>query len=180
MSFWQACRGIKTVIFLYFLFAASTCFAQSASTATRELKSFLRSYVEQKHGDPSLTTYSFAVVELNGGKEKQALVYLSNRDWCGSGGCTLLVLEQNNGSFRKISGMTISNLPIRVLDTTSNGWHDIGVRVKGGVDPGHEARMRYDGKKYPLNPSLAPKASPHALGKTAIAENARTIPLVKP
>jgi len=53
--------------------------------------------------------------------------------------------------------MTVAQQPIRVLDTKSNGWHDLGVWVQGGgIQPGYEARLSFDGKEYPSNPTVPP------------------------
>jgi hypothetical protein len=44
-----------------------------------------------------------------------------------------------------------------VLETTTNGWRDISVRVAGGgIVPGYEAILPFNGKTYPGNPSVAP------------------------
>jgi hypothetical protein len=52
---------------------------------------------------------------------------------------------------------TITQPPIRVLTKASNGWRNIGVWVRGGgIQPGYEAELRFDGKTYPTNPSTPP------------------------
>jgi len=53
--------------------------------------------------------------------------------------------------------MTITHPPIRMLNGTSNGWHNLGVWVQGGgILPGYEAELRFDGKTYPNNPTVLP------------------------
>jgi hypothetical protein len=53
--------------------------------------------------------------------------------------------------------VTLANLPIRRLATSSRGWSDIGVYVSGGgIIQGYEAVLRFDGRRYPGNPTVAP------------------------
>jgi len=88
----------------------------------------------------------------------------------------MLILASDGASYRVVSETTITRPPIRVLVTKSNGWHDISVLVAGGgIQPGHEAELSFDGKTYPSNPSVLPA---HPLenklrGKTVISETAK-------
>lgn len=69
----------------------------------------------------------------------------------------MLVLLTDQGRFRKIGYSTIVHLPVRLLPTTSHGRPDIGVMVcGGGIIHCYEAKLSFDGKKYPLNPSMPP------------------------
>ena len=115
-----------------------------------------------------LTRYAFALADLNGDGRPEALVYpLANDEaaaqgleanLCGSGGCNLYVLALTPAGYRRITAVSIVQLPVRVLPTRSHGWNDLGVRVAGGgILPGYEARLRFDGRRYPSNPS-APRA----------------------
>ena len=61
----------------------------------------------------------------------------------------LLLLIPKDNSYREVTRTTITWRPIRVLASKTNGWHDIGIWVAGGgIHPGYEARLRFDGKKY--------------------------------
>jgi hypothetical protein len=69
----------------------------------------------------------------------------------------MLVLTPEGGTFRTVSNSAITNLPIRVLPARSNCWRSLAVTVQGGgIQPGYEAELRYDGKEYPSNPSVPP------------------------
>jgi len=99
-------------------------------------------------------------------------VYLRDRTWCGTGGCPTLILARRGSSYRVVAKITITRPPIRVLTATSNGCHDIGVWVEGGgIRPGYEAELRFNGKTYPTNPSVPPARPLHARvpGEIAIA-----------
>lgn len=107
---------------------------------------------------------SFA--DLNDDGKTEAIIHLTSNNWCGSGGCTTLVLVREGDSWRVLTEISITRPPIRVLTKKSNGWRSIAVRVQGGgIHPGYEAELRFDGKTYPTNPSVAP--AHRVVGKAA-------------
>jgi len=98
-----------------------------------------------------------AFTDLNDDGKPEAIVHLTSSEWCGSGGCTTLVLARDGDSWRVLAKISVTRPPIRVLTTKSNGWHDIAAWVQGGgIQPGYEAELRFDGKRYPANASVAP------------------------
>jgi len=109
-----------------------------------------------------LSRYQVTDVMLNGsGTTRQYLVYARDRTWCGAtGGCTLFILTNSGGDWRVLSRMTLVHLPVRVLPHLSKGWHDLEVSYSGKLPDGRPAlvtsRMRFDGARYPLNPSVPP------------------------
>jgi hypothetical protein len=135
----------------------STCFAQTspkdaAASERNSLRVFLESF------DSDLKDRFFAAfVDLNGDGKPEAIVHLTSTAWCGSGGCTTLILVRDGNSWRILTMITITRPPIRVLTTKFNGWRSIVVWVRGGgILPGYEAELRFDGKTYPTNPSIPP------------------------
>jgi hypothetical protein len=67
-----------------------------------------------------------------------------------------------------------------VLNTKSNGWHDISVVVAGGgIQPGYEAVLSFDGKTYPSNPSTPParRLDGKAEGEIVIPVKVESTPL---
>src|SRR5262249_51980715 len=114
----------------------------------------LKKFLQNCEGNPSTddqrtTRYAAAFVNLKDDGTEQAIVYLIGPRWCGSGGCSSLILEPRGSSFTVITKTTITQLPIRVLPEKANGWHDLGVEVGGGgIRSGYEARLRFNGKKY--------------------------------
>jgi hypothetical protein len=129
-----------------------------SSTAEDSLKKFLQDYARGKglHDDKTVR-YFRAFLDLNGDGKNEAIVYLEGRWWCGSGGCPTLILSPEASSYRLVAKIIITRPPIRVLTTTSNGWHNLSVRVEGGgVHPGYEAELSFNGKTYPTNPSMPP------------------------
>jgi hypothetical protein len=108
--------------------------------------------------DASQSTQYIAVLrDLNGDGNDEAIVYMLGDKWCGSGGCNTLVLRKDGMSWKVISKITVTRPPIRVLPETSHDWHSIGVFVVGGgINPGYEAVLKFDGKSYPRNPTIPP------------------------
>ena len=54
-------------------------------------------------------------------KSEEELVYITGQRWCGSGGCTMLILEPVGSSFKVLGKITVVQLPIRLLPSTSYG-----------------------------------------------------------
>ncbi len=132
--------------------------AASPTTAEDSLKTFLQSYLRSLDPDFDKTTrYSAAFVDLSGDGKMEVIVYASGRGLCGTGGCRTLVLAREGSSYRVVTHITITWLPIRVLKTTSHGWRNISVWVGGGgINPGYEAELQFDGTTYPSNPTVPP------------------------
>jgi|ERR1041385_7529633 hypothetical protein len=138
---------------------ASLGFCLPTATASRGRREFAHTLSPEVCGRLSFfqEDYRAAYFDLNGDGIKEVIVYLTHYNWCGSGGCITLILEPTKSSFTVITKMTIVRPPIRVLDTSSHGWRNLTVWVQGGgIQPGYEAELRFDGKKYPSNPSMPP------------------------
>lgn len=127
--------------------------------------------------DHQLARYNIAETDLDGDGHPEALIYAmattqgANRaDLCGSGGCNLYVLALAATRYRLVTAIAITHPPIRVLPAISHGWHDLGVKIAGGgVIPGYEARLRFDGRSYPSNPTILPAVrSAESAGRTVI------------
>jgi hypothetical protein len=133
----------------------------------------IRKLFQSRDNDRS-TRYLAVFRDLNGDGIPEAMVYLIGQQWCGSGGCHLFILQKSGGSWKTVTSMTITNPPIRVLDSKWNGWHSLGVRVQGGgIQPGYEAELRFNGKSYPKNPSVPParRAAGDLAGEVVIKDS---------
>ena len=119
------------------------------------MKKFLRTLDNETLGRDSTTRYILAFRDLNGDGTPEAIVYLTGKDWCGTGGCHTLVLTPHGSSWRVVANMIATRPPIYVLSDVSKGWHSIGVWSQGGsLEPGYEAELRFNGKTYPLSSSV--------------------------
>ena len=131
---------------------------------TNSLNRFLSNFAED-----AATRYTVGFTDLNGDGKPEAIVYLVSNEWCGSGGCTALILAQSGASWRQVTKITLVNLPIRAFATRSHGWRDLGVQVRGdNGNPGHEALLHFDGMTYPENPSTVPEFRATGLKSQAI------------
>lgn len=108
--------------------------------------------------DSSARKFVFYQIDLNSDGKDELFVGFTGMNWCGSGGCTALLLT-NEGEL--ITYFTVADFPFVVLNENTKGWKDLVVR-SGGAD----RLLKWNGTTYPSNPSVAPKF------KGAISENA--------
>ncbi len=104
-----------------------------------------------------------ALADLNDDGRMDAIVLISDPDYCGSGGCTMVIFQGTAQGFKYISRSTITNEPVQLLPETSHGWHTLVVSVSGGGATPGEALLRFSGSNYPLNPTVQPYATPAEL-----------------
>lgn len=99
------------------------------------------------------STFNVAFNDLNQDGIDDAIVLLNGQNWCGSGGCTMLIFKgKADEQFELLSKTTLVDRPVYATTYTQNGWKQLLVysRKHGQV------MLKYDGKQYPLNPSLLP------------------------
>jgi hypothetical protein len=98
------------------------------------------------------------LVDLNSDGLLDSVVLALGSGYCGSGGCTLAIFKGTAAGFEAVSDSTLTREPIYVLPEVRSGWHTLSVLVSGGgAEPG-QALLRFDGKKYPRNPSTQQRA----------------------
>ena len=170
-----------------FTLLATPCLAQPQHQPSSEqddpLKRFLQEYLG-KPNPPSeklgATRYSSVLVDLKEDSTSEFIVYVTGREWCGTGGCMMLILAPEGTSYRVVTKAPVTRLPIRVLATKSNGWHDISVVARiNGIEPLYEEVLSFDGETYTSNP-FAPSTPPFKgedHGKIVIPATAKGAPL---
>lgn len=168
-------RRIAIAICLGML-ALGNCVAEEGSGRQADVSGtllpFIRDYWSHDSGVDVRSEVSFAYARLSGNKSPEVVVYMTGEGQCGSSGCNALILKPRGVSYRIVGRLSIARLPIRVLPSRTNGWHDLAVWVQGGgIQPGYFARLSFNGSRYPSNPSLAPKLSPR------LANAGTTLPL---
>ncbi len=151
-----------------------SCVAQRPTqgpSQTEPLSKFLRGYITVPTQEKETTRYSAAFVDLRDDGAQEAIVYLSSEGWCGTGGCTMLILSPEGTSYRVVTRIPAVRLPIRMLTTKTNGWHDVTVVAGKRL---YEAILPFDGKKYPGNASMPPAhpLSTKKAGKVVMSETA--------
>lgn len=162
---------------------ASLTHAQQIVTPSTQLNARLHKFLQKYLAPPDKTAQiNIAWVKTTSPSGKEAIVYVSGPNWCGSGGCNMLVLEPHGKTFRVIGNTTIVQLPISVLPRIVHGHPVIGVTVAGGgILNGYEALLAFDGEKYPGNPTMPParKWNGPQKGKVIISMHMKAQPLYK-
>ncbi|GAB2641169.1 COG3650 family protein [Vibrio panuliri] len=116
----------------------------------------LREYFKQDNIDAAGSRYRWLTYDLNGDGQQELLVQL---DWCGSGGCTLLIFENQQQKWRFNSRITLVNTPLNLGQKSNQGWQDLVLFVRGGGAIPNQHVLRFNNGRYPLNPSVAPTAN---------------------
>ncbi len=148
--------------------------AEATAQPSRDdaLRAFLQTAFADARANWAETSYVSAFADLDGDGRDEALVSLHSGLFCGSGGCALYIYTPAGASWREVAELTIVNAPVRLLATRSRGWRDLAVHVRGGgAEIPHEARMRFDGRTYASNPSMAPRIRGRAPGRVLIGED---------
>jgi hypothetical protein len=141
-----------------------------ADSAASETDPALVAKITEILGDAASDTRWVSVVDGEA-DSRVALVYLVGMNWCGSGGCNLLILRPAAGGWEQVGNVSRVSNPVRVLNTSTNGLPDIGVTVSGGGGPpAYEAKLSFDGKSYPRFPSDEPVID--AFGRVVITDAA--------
>jgi hypothetical protein len=145
------------VVIIFFLFSLlGGNLAGAADEAS--LPAALQTYAAKTGTDPkSFEPRQTAFVDLNGDGVKDALLLLQGPAWCGSGGCTMLVFQGVPGGFKFVSRSTLIRAPLLVSATKSKGWRDLVVEISGGGgSTPKRVALKFNGRNYPLNPSVQP------------------------
>jgi len=107
--------------------------------------------------DVGQVRYFSQSIDLNEDGKNEIIVYLVGPMVCGTGGCNTLVLAHDDDDVRLITNIALTRPPITAAVTRTHGWRDLVVHVAGGgIVPGYDARLRFDGTTYPTNPTVAP------------------------
>lgn len=139
--------GYCTLIGLLLGSLSSVALAQ----APMELSRAVRAY-ELEHQAMS-SSFRYALADLDDDGRDDAIVLLSGPNFCGSGGCTMLVFRGTEAGFTLVSSSTIVLAPIRISPYSVNGWRSLIVHVKDKGD----VVLHFSGTRYPANPSMQPK-----------------------
>lgn len=113
----------------------------------------LRQYFKINKTNPEGNRYRWLTYDLNNDKKPELFILT---DWCGSGGCTVLMFENHNDQWRFNSRITQVRTPIQVSNYHRFGWRDLIIPVSGGGAKAANHVMEYTGVSYPINASTAP------------------------
>jgi hypothetical protein len=98
---------------------------------------------------PDARRFIFFETDLNDDGKNEIFVGFRGTEFCGSGGCTALLLSPDG---KLITRFTVADYPFIVYSDKTLGWKNLVVR-SGGSD----RILKWNGTKYPSNPSMQPK-----------------------
>lgn len=138
-------------------------------TGGRSALEFVRAYVQQSRFGPDRST-SATIATIPG--TSYLAVYLKGETWCGSGGCTLLILKETDRSYEVVSKILTVKAPIVLLAANSEAPPTIGVWVQGGgIMVGYEAALAPAKGRYPVSPTMVSNRVPPGVGITLIGQD---------
>lgn len=122
---------------------------KTANLVRITLKKLLKEDLEKKLINETSRKFIFFEYDLNDDGKKEILVGLTGSYFCGSGGCTQYILEDQGNV---ISKFTVADNPVIIDSYKSNGWKDLIIHSGG-----KNHLVKFNGKKYPSNPSMQPE-----------------------
>jgi len=124
---------------------------QSALIAKTYLQRAFKDDIDKDLLDSVSRSYQVEAFDLNQDKEPELFVGLRGPYFCGSGGCTFLLLDSKG---ELITQFTVTRNPILVMKLQTKGWSDLILESSGKAH-----LLKYNGKKYPSNPSTEPSTN---------------------
>ncbi len=145
----------------------------SESARDEKLEKAITKALEYDKETNGAIRYYYNRIDLNEDKKPEIFVYLIGPYVSGSGGSTSLIFEENEDVYRLISRITLARNPIIVSDNKTNGWKDLIMYVSGGGIEPFYSQIKFDGSKYPINPSVQPSVEAGTIikGKAIIADD---------
>lgn len=93
--------------------------------------------------------FYYEAFDLNNDQKNEYFVGFSNSYFCGSGGCSGYILN-NDGSL--INSFTVTDFPIYVTTTLTEKFYDLIMESSGKFH-----HIKFSNGKYPSNPSVEPE-----------------------
>lgn len=111
----------------------------------QKLASMYKEDLSKKLIDSRSRKFKLFEYNINENPKKEIFVGLTGPYFCGSGGCTMLLLTPEGDLINKF---TVVTYPISVGNTSTKGWKDLILHSNG-----QDHLMKFNGKAYPGNPS---------------------------
>ncbi|OAZ04399.1 hypothetical protein [Flavobacterium succinicans] len=113
------------------------------------LKKLYKDDLAKNFIDDNSKKFIFFEYDLNEDGKKEILVGLTGGYFCGTGGCTQLLLNDQGNIITQFS---VSGNPVVIDTNKTNGWKDLFIYS------GSKYRVvKFNGKTYPSNPSILPE-----------------------
>lgn len=120
----------------------------SQSIAAAKLQETLNHYLHRDGVDAEPSEYFLRIIPPHGKSPKMEIVYLHSNDWCGTSGCTLLIIANERGTRKEVGGFT-TQLPMWSLGRSKSDYPIFRVRHYGGGSmTEYCGTLRFNGGKY--------------------------------
>jgi hypothetical protein len=129
-------------------YEANSVSRETADRVRATLREQMKGDLEKGLIDSFSRKFIFFEYDLNDDGRKEIFVGLNGSYFCGSGGCTQYLLDDRG---RIISIFSVSGYPVVIDTKKTNGWKDLFIH-SGGKD----RIVKFNGQKYPSNPSTLP------------------------
>ncbi len=97
--------------------------------------------------------YEIARTDLNGDGKEDVLALMNGKSgYRGSGGATMFVLKGKDEGFESLGSVKVVNEPVYLRKSSTKGFRDLLVTVRGGGASQGIAELRFDGSQYPAAP----------------------------
>ncbi|WP_343555137.1 hypothetical protein [Sphingobacterium sp.] len=118
----------------------------------QKLRGFLLDYLNKDLAVMSADdrSFSYYALDLNADKKDEYFIRLNGSYFCGSGGCTFLLLDN---TFKLINRFTVMKAPVFRSSKVTNGWNELIVH---GSTKDKFVHLVFDPNKgkYPANPTV--------------------------
>jgi len=116
-----------------------------------ELQAKFKDDLEKNLIDSLSRQFTYSEIDLNGDGKNEVFVGLTGPYFCGSGGCSFYLLDAEG---KTLSDFSVSDYPVVVDSESSNGWKNLLISSGGKYHV-----IKFDGSRYPANPSTEPEAT---------------------
>jgi hypothetical protein len=121
---------------------------ETADMVRRTIQNDLKADLDKNLIDSFSRQFIFFEYDLNDDGKNEIFVGFRGPYFCGSGGCTQYLLDHQGNIITRFS---VSGYPVVIDNKKTNGYKDLFIHS------GRKDRIvKFDGKKYPSNPSLLP------------------------
>lgn len=117
-----------------------------------KLEKIIKEYLDADIKEVGEIRYFYHPVSLTEDNENLVFVYLLGDYVGGTGGSLAIIVDTDKEEV--FSEFSLVNNPIIISEEKTNGYNDIIMISSGGGSDYKLVKMKYDGEKYPSNPSL--------------------------
>lgn len=92
--------------------------------------------------------YVYNRLDLDGDGRFEVLVYVLGPEFCGTGGCSLMIFRRVADGFVLVKSIPAARPPVIVSPVRTAGWHDLLYQRSGGGAQATWVRLTFNGVEY--------------------------------